>query len=101
MNKHHITASCYNKTGNLLSKKQNSYLKTHPIQKYFANKVKQPQKIYLHAEINAILACKGRKIHTIYVERYNQKGEPLLAKPCLICQEAIKAFGILHTIYTK
>jgi len=56
--------------------------------------VGHPQKQYLHAEIAAILAAKTRIIHKIKIERYNTYGKPMLAKPCTICQLAIKMFNI-------
>lgn len=92
--KYHILAKCYDKRGNLLSAAFNSYTKTHPIQSYFARKVGHPERQYLHAEIAAILKSKGKSIYRISIERYNAAGFPVNAKPCQVCEEAIKAFGI-------
>jgi len=92
--RHFILAKCYDKRGKLLGKGTNSYKKTHPLQKFFATFAGLPLKIYLHAEVAAILQCKNRKIHRISIERFDKHGQPVNAKPCLICQEAIKAFGI-------
>lgn len=89
-----ILAKCYDKRGMLLSVAFNSYTKTHPIQKYFAAKVGKDECQYLHAEISAILRAKGKNIYRITVERYDSGGNPANAKPCPICQEAIKAFSI-------
>lgn len=90
----HIVAKCYNKRGQLLSTGINSYTKTHPLQSYFAKRVGHDAKIYLHAEIAAILRSRHHPIYRIKVERYDPKGNPVSAKPCEICREAIKAFGI-------
>ena len=60
-----------------------------------------PEKIYLHAEILALLRAKGQKVFRLTVERYNKEGQPVLAKPCLICQKAIKAFGVAEVTWTK
>lgn len=98
--KHNIVAKCYNKHGMLLSIGFNSYTKTHPIQKYFAEKVGHPHRVYLHAEIAAILKAKGKRIHKITIARYNSLGQPMPAAPCPICQEAIKAFGISKVEHT-
>lgn len=92
--KYFILAKCYDKKGQLLSVGFNSYEKTHPLQKHFANKAGLPEKEFLHAEIAAILRCKTKQIFRITIERYNKYGIPVNAKPCPICQEAIKAFGI-------
>ena len=93
--KHTIIAKCYDKRGHLLSFATNSYTKTHPLQAYFAKKVGHSHhKVFLHAEIAAILKARGKSIHRITVERYGKTGKPLNACPCPICQEAIKAFSI-------
>lgn len=98
---HEVTASVYDKKGNCLATAKNSYRKTHPLQAYFASKVGLPEKIYLHAEIAAILKAGKKQIHKIKIERYGRQGSPLNAKPCPICEEAIKAFGISFVEYTE
>jgi len=100
--KYELTAWCYDKKGNLLSEAKNSYRKTHPLQAYFAEKVGLPDKIYLHAEIAAILRAGKKKIHRLVVMRYSKlTGDALPSKPCPICQEAIKAYGIKEVLYTN
>jgi tRNA(Arg) A34 adenosine deaminase TadA len=98
--KHNLTARCYDRKGKLLSIATNSYSKTHPIQAYFATKVGQPAKIYLHAEIHAIIKAGDKKIHKIVISRIGKNHKALNAKPCPICQEAIKAYGIPFVSYT-
>ena len=95
-----IVAHCFDRKGTLLSCATNSYEKTHPIQKYFAEKVGHSAKIYLHAEIAALLKAKDSKVHTMRVFRSGNNGQTLLAKPCPICMEALKAFGIRELYYT-
>lgn len=93
--KHKVFAFCYDKRGNLLSEGHNSYVKTHPIQAKFAKLVGQPSRIYLHAEVAAILKAPNiNKIHRIFVVRYNRQGHALPAKPCPICQAFIEDAGI-------
>lgn len=98
--KHSLTARCYDRKGNLLSTAVNSYRKTHPLQAYFANRVGHPAKIYLHAEIHAIIKAGDRQIHRIEIERRGKSGNQLLAKPCAICMEAIHAYGIKEISFT-
>lgn len=98
--KYDLTARCYDRKGNLLSEARNSYKKTHPLQAYFAAKVGTPDKVFLHAEIAAILKAGKKKIYRIEVERFAKDGRPLNASPCPICREAIKAFGIDEILYT-
>lgn len=98
--KHTLTARCFDKRGRLLSEATNRYDKTHPIQAYFARKVGHAAKIYLHAEIHAILKAGGKQIHRIEISRYSKKGVPLLAAPCPVCMEAIRAYGIKEVSFT-
>lgn len=93
--KHQLTAVIYDKRGRVISIGQNSYVKTHPLQAKYADKVGLPDKQFLHAEIHAIIRCKDlSKAHKIFISRWNKKGEPVLAKPCPVCQSAIEAAGI-------
>ena len=98
--KHKLTAYCYDKKGNLLSYAVNNYHKSHPIQAYFATKVGLDRKIFLHAEVAALLKAGKRKVYEIRIERFNKQGKPLLAAPCPICCEAIKAWGVSVISYT-
>jgi deoxycytidylate deaminase len=96
-----ILAKCYNKRGHLLSIGFNSYAKSHPIQKHFADLVGMPEKEYLHAEIAAIIRAKDKKIFRITIERYDSSGNCVNAKPCPICMRAIQANGIQIVEHTE
>lgn len=96
-----IQATCYDAKGRVISKGRNQYNKTHPLQAHFAKLVGEPYKIFLHAEIAAILKAGTKKIHKIKVERYTQDGCAANAQPCAICALAIKTYGIKHVEYTK
>ena len=78
----------------------NSYTKTHPVQSFYGKKVGQPNREYLHAEIAALLRAP-KDIDTLLVVRINKKGEFACAKPCEICDLAIKKFNpnlkVVHT----
>ena len=90
-----ITAIIYDKRGRVLSIGKNSYVKTHPLQHFHSHKVGLPHKQFLHAEIHAIARCKRlEKAHRIVVTRFDKDGKEALAKPCPVCQSAIKAAGI-------
>ncbi len=99
--KYDIYARVYDKKGRLLSSAQNNYKKSHPLMLYFAKKLGMEEKIYLHAEVLALIRAGEGNGHKIVVERYHQDGTPALAKPCPICAEAIKAFGIKEIQYTQ
>lgn len=90
-----ITAIIYDKRGRILAVGKNSYVKTHPLQHHHAHKVGLPEKQFLHAEIHAISRCKKlHKAHKISVMRFDASGKPRVAKPCPVCESAIRAAGI-------
>jgi tRNA(Arg) A34 adenosine deaminase TadA len=99
--KYQVGAAVYDKHGKLIASGWNK-TKSHPYQSILAKRVNQPSKIYLHAEVAAILAAiKTRRIpHTIIVTRVTRQNTLSMAKPCEICQLAIKEAGIKQVIYT-
>lgn len=95
-----IKATIYDKRGKVLSVGYNSYIKTHPKMVEYAMKLNEPYKMFLHAEIAALIKVRNGEPYKIFIERYNKKGEPKLAAPCPICMEAIKQAGIQRIEYT-
>lgn len=96
-----ITALIYDRKGRIISIGKNSYVKTHPLQAKFAQHVGLNDKIFLHAEVEALVKLKDwSKAHKIVITRYNKNGEPVLAKPCKVCQHAIKMANIQHVEHT-
>jgi deoxycytidylate deaminase len=98
--KYEIKATCYDKRGMVVSVGYNNYLKTHPKMAELAERVDLIDKRFLHAEVAAIIRAKGKPIHKISVERYDKNGNPKLAKPCPVCELAIKLAGISVVEYT-
>lgn len=98
--KHFVLATCYDKRGRVLARRANSYGKTHPVQAHFARLAGQPDRQFLHAEIHALLAAGERPVYRIHIERYNSKGEPVLAAPCGVCQLALKSYGVKKVTHT-
>ena len=90
--KQNITAIIYDKRGRVISFGKNSYIKTHPLQALYAEKNGCPEKIYLHAEMDAIIRCQDlSKAHRILVTRISTAGNYMNAKPCKICADAISS----------
>lgn len=90
-----ITALIYDKRGRIISVGKNSYVKTHPLQAKFAKEVGLGFKVFLHAEIDALVRLKDwSKAHRIVVTRIGKSGEELCAKPCPVCQRALAQAGI-------
>lgn len=90
-----MTAIIYDKRGRVLSVGKNNYTKTHPLQAKYSKRVGEAEKIYLHAEIAAIIRCRDlSKAHKIFVVRVGKDGNYAMAKPCPGCMTAIKESGI-------
>lgn len=75
--------------------------KTHPLQAFLAERVGLDEKIYLHAEVNALIKSK-EKADTIVVARIGGHGhnELRMSKPCPICQMALEMNNISRVIYS-
>lgn len=102
--KYCLCAIITDKKGNILSVGKNDYFRSHPTQAYYAEKCGNKHSIFIHAEIDALTKIPyGKKPYAIYIARINKNGEPVIAKPCQICQEAIKDAGIKENniYYTK
>lgn len=98
--RHKIKATTYDKRGRVLSIAENSYNKTHTLQAQYASKAGVDYRIYLHAEILAIIRAKNKIIHKIKIERYDADGNPRLARPCPVCELAIQEANIKLIEYT-
>jgi len=95
-----VGALILNKT-KLITQGVNQDTKSHPFQARLADMVGLSEKIYLHAEISALIKCKS-DADTIVVARLGgHSGHELRnAKPCPICSLALKEAGIEHIYYT-
>lgn len=94
-----VAAFLTDKQGNIISKGVNSYTKTHPMQAEYAEKSGHEEKIYLHAEIAALVKAK-KKPYAIYIARKFKNEEFALAKPCPVCSLALKEAGVKKVVYT-
>jgi deoxycytidylate deaminase len=99
--KHAITAIIYDKKGRPIAFGQNSYVRTHPLMAKMARLSGEPSRIYLHAEVAAIVRLKdSKRAYRMFVSRFTADGRPACAKPCLSCQRLISLTGIKHVEYT-
>lgn len=98
--RHILTAYCYDKRGRIISKATNNYDKTHPLMAMFAKKVGHSHRIYLHAEIAALIKAGERSVYKIKVERFGKRGTLLPSMPCPVCMEAIRTFSVKQLEYT-
>ena len=66
-----------------------------------ANKHNEPEKVFLHAEVDAIVKCRDlSSAHRILVTRVARNGSYALARPCKICMSAIEATPISKVEHT-
>lgn len=98
---HHVTAIIQDKKGRTISIGRNSYTKTHPLQARAAKATGSPHRIYLHAEVAAIVRLKDwNRGYRLIVTRFDSLGNPVCAKPCPSCQHVIKLAGITRIEHT-
>ena len=95
-----VYASIVDKKGQVISTGKNSFIKTHPKQ-YIYNQYKNPFKIFLHAEIDALLKYKSDSGYMMIVARMTKTGMIRSAKPCHGCFQAIKESNIKKIFYTN
>ena len=81
----------------------NNKRKSHPLMLRFN---KDSPKIFLHAEIDAIIKTVNNhgieilKDCTLYVLRTTKSGRIASSEPCVICKEIIKAFNIQQVFWS-
>ena len=86
--------------GRIVVRSTNVSGKTHPVQSRLADRVGQPYRVSLHAELRALLNPKSSSCDTLVVGRVNRQGELCLARPCPVCQLAISESGIRRIYYS-
>ena len=79
----------------------NSFCSSSRIQRTYAARNSSERK-YRHAEAAALGGRLGRLgiIDGLVVVRLNARGEPVMAKPCEICQQIIKDYGVKNVEWT-
>ncbi len=86
--------------GRIIGLKTNSY-KTHPRMTELSRATRWgDRKIFLHAEV-ATLVSVSQPVHTIIIARIRKDGSLALAKPCPLCQLAIKEAKVKRTYFTN
>jgi deoxycytidylate deaminase len=97
-----IIATCFDRKGRVLGSGTNNYNKSHPLMQHFAVKAGESNdKIYVHAELAAVLQSGRKDIHSILVQRFHENGDMAVAKPCPTCQAMLKGFGVKLVRYTS
>ena len=93
--RYHYKAFIKDKKGKILSIGENNHTKSHPLMAKLSRRAGDPKKIFLHAEIAAIIKCRDlSKAESIFIYRVLDNKDIVLADPCPICTSAIKALGL-------
>lgn len=99
--RHRIYAIITDKRGRILSEASNSYTKSSPKMLELSEEVGDDTKPFWHAECLAIhRLANPEKAHKITICRINRTGELRNAKPCKICENAIKKTSIKVVEYS-
>lgn len=98
--RYRMAAAVLDRKGKILAIGTNSYVKTHTKQFKYANKLGIGHKAFLHAEISALIKVKNGDPYELVVVRVGNNGELRLAKPCEICEMAIKQAGVKVVRFT-
>jgi tRNA(Arg) A34 adenosine deaminase TadA len=86
--------------GRIIAEAQNHMGKSHPLQAKYAKRAGEGNKIWLHAEIRALIQARETP-EEIWIARIWRDGSLALAKPCAICTLAIQESGIEKIHYTN
>jgi deoxycytidylate deaminase len=88
------------KHGNVLNYGFNSFVKTHPCM--FLNPYNHNEKIFIHAECDAIYKCKySNNPDTLIIARINKNNKVVMSKPCIGCYYEILRHNISKVYYTN
>ena len=99
--KFEIIATAFDKKGRVISSGVNLYRKSHTLMaKYAEIAGESDQKIFIHAELSAVLKAGDKQVHSLLVQRHLSDGSLALAMPCRTCQAMIKDFGIKEVTYS-
>jgi tRNA(Arg) A34 adenosine deaminase TadA len=99
--KQNICAIITDKRNNILSIGLNSYSKSSPLQKLYADKIGDIHKIFNHGEIDAIKKLPYSSIpEKIYIARVAKNKQTMPCQPCEICSLALRDAGIRKIITT-
>ena len=96
---YNIGAIALDKHGTVLSVGFNSYTKTHPLQMLY-NKENNPSRLFLHAEIDALVKSKVEP-YMLIVCRLSKLGKIRIAKPCSGCYQAIRDYKVKKVFFTN
>lgn len=76
--------------------------KSHPLQAKWAERVGLNEKIYLHAEMSAMIKAREEADKIVVVRLGGHSGDELRqARPCPICEAYLRHSNIKHVYYSE
>lgn len=103
-----LWAVATDKRGKILAEAGNSFVQSHPLQASYAKRAGREQACFLHAEMAMIVKMLRSKVDcarvaNVFIARADKQGNPMLAKPCKICQMALDSIGVVmdNVIFTE
>jgi len=96
-----VGAVLFNAKRKVITSATNNDFKSHPIQAKWAQRVGLHEKIYLHAEMACLIKAREDGDMIVVVRLGGHDGKSLRnAKPCPICEPALRYAGIKHVYYS-
>lgn len=79
----------------------NSFCDSSRRQRDLARRTRNPERVYDHAEVRLLARLGSRHCTSVWVLRLLRDGRSGLAKPCEVCQLALRQQGIKHVWYSE
>ena len=96
-----VGAVLYNSKRRVITTAVNNDYKSHPRQAWWAQRAGLDEKIYLHAEMACLIKAREAADTIVVVRLGGHDGKSLRqAKPCKICEPALRYAGIKHVYYS-
>lgn len=96
-----VGAVLYNSKRRVVATAVNNDDKSHPRQAWWAQSVGLKEKIYLHAEMSCLIKAREYADTIVVVRLGGHDGKSLRqARPCKICEPALRYAGIKHVYYS-
>ena len=96
-----VGAVLYNSKKRVIATATNNDYKSHPRQAWWAQRVGLEEKIFLHAEMACLIKAREDADTIVVVRLGGHDGKSLrCARPCPICEPALRYAGIKHVYYS-
>ena len=96
-----VGAVLYNSKKRVIATAVNNDYKSHPRQAWWVQRVGLQEKIFLHAEMSCLIKAREDADTIVVVRLGGHDGKSLRqARPCRICEPALRSAGIEHVYFS-